>query len=57
MIKYNFLENFYLFKSSSNLSSNGFNNSTPYYLKKFKFTEKNKIKVNLKDDNLYKIKL
>jgi diaminohydroxyphosphoribosylaminopyrimidine deaminase/5-amino-6-(5-phosphoribosylamino)uracil reductase len=57
MIKYNFLENFYLFKSSLNLSSNGSNNSSTYYLKKFKLTEKNKIKVNLKDDNLYKIKL
>ena len=57
ILKYNFVENFYLFKSSLNLKSKGSNNSSSYYLKKFKLTKKNKIKVNLKDDNLYKIKL
>ena len=57
LLKYNLIKNFYLFKSSSSLGSNGLNNSNPLYLKKIIFSEKNKIKVNLKDDSLYRVKL
>ena len=57
LIKYNLIKNFYLFKSSTNLGIKGFNNSHPLYLKKINISEKNKIKVNLKDDSLYKVKI
>jgi len=57
LIKYNFIRNFYLFRSPANLGKKGLNNSVPFYLKKIKILEKNKIKVNLKDDSLYKVKI
>ena len=57
LIKYNFIRNFYLFRSPVNLGKKGLNNSVPFYLKKIKIFEKNKIKVNLKDDSLYKVKI
>jgi diaminohydroxyphosphoribosylaminopyrimidine deaminase/5-amino-6-(5-phosphoribosylamino)uracil reductase len=57
LIKHKLIKNFYLFKSSVNLGAKGFNNSKPLYLKKINISEKNKIKVNLKDDSLYKIKI
>jgi len=57
LIKFNLIKNFYLFKSSTKLGTKGFNNSKPSYLKKINILEKNKIKVNLKDDSLYKIKI
>ena len=57
LIKYNLIENFYLFKSSTKLGTKGFNNSKSVHLKKINILEKNKIKVNLKDDNLYRVKI
>jgi len=56
-LNYNIIKNFYLFKSSKMLKSNGHNNSIFSLIKKLKISEKNKIKVNLKEDNLYKVKL
>ena len=57
LIKYNLIKNFYLFKSSTNLGAKGFNNSNPLYLKKINIFKKNKIKVNLKRDSLYQVKI
>jgi riboflavin biosynthesis pyrimidine reductase len=57
LIKNKLIKNFYLFKSSVKLGVKGLNNSKPLYLKKINIYEKNKIKVNLKDDSLYKIKI
>jgi len=57
LIQYNLIKNFYLFKSSANLGAKGFNNSKPLYFKRMKISEKNKIKVNLKDNSLYKVKI
>ena len=57
LIKLKLIKNFYLFKSSVSLGSKGFNNSEPLYLKKINIFKKNKIKVNLKDDSLYKVKI
>ncbi len=51
------VKNLYLFKSKKNLSSNGLNNSTPYFIKRIKLSKKNKIRVNLKEDFLYKVRL
>ena len=47
--------NLYVFKSSIKLGKNGKNNASDRFLKKLKF--KNKIKVNLNGDELYKIKI
>ena len=57
LIKNNLIENFYLFKSSVNLGVNGSNNINPLYIKKIAFSEKNKIKVNLQGDSLYKVEI
>ena len=57
LIQYNLIKNFYLFKTSANLGTKGFNNSKPLYFKRMKISEKNKIKVNLKDNSLYKVKI
>ena len=55
MIKYKLISNLFLFKSSHNLKKLGQNNSTNSILKRFSL--KDLIKVNLKGDKLYKIKL
>ena len=55
LIKYNLLNDLYLFKSSKKLGKNGKNNVSTSYLKKLNFN--NIIKVNLNDDKLYKIKV
>ncbi len=55
LIKNNFLNNIYLFKSSLNLKKNGINYSNPELLKKIKL--KNRISVNLLGDKFYKEKL
>ncbi len=55
MIKHKFISNLYLFKSPHNLKKLGQNNSTNSILKRFSL--KDLIKVNLKGDKLYKIKL
>jgi diaminohydroxyphosphoribosylaminopyrimidine deaminase/5-amino-6-(5-phosphoribosylamino)uracil reductase len=57
IIKYNLIQNFYLFKSSIKLGTKGLNNSNPFHLKKIKISEKEKIKVNLNGDSLYKVKI
>jgi len=57
LLKFNLIKNFYLFKSSSALKLRGSNNASPYYIKNIKLSKKNRIKVNLKTDNLYKVKL
>jgi len=57
LIKYNLINTLYLFKSSINLGTEGFNNSNPVYVKKINFSKKNKINVNLQGDILYKIKI
>jgi diaminohydroxyphosphoribosylaminopyrimidine deaminase/5-amino-6-(5-phosphoribosylamino)uracil reductase len=57
LIKHKLIKNFYLFKSSENLGTKGINRSNLLYSKKIFFFEKNKIKVNLKDDSLYKVKI
>ena len=57
LIKHKLIKNFYLFKTSVNLGTKGLNNLNPLYLKKINISEKNKIKVNLKNDSLYKVKL
>ena len=57
IIKFNLIKNFYLFKSSSVLKLRGSNNASPYYIKNIKLSKRNRIKVNLKSDNLYKVKL
>jgi len=51
------IENFYLFKSTKNLSLNGLNNCSSHFIKKIKLSKINKIRINLKDDNLYKVRL
>jgi len=57
ILKFNLIKNFYLFKSSSALKLKGYNNATSYFIKNIKLSTKNRIKVNLKSDNLYKVKL
>ena len=57
ILKYKLLKNLYLFKSSYNLKKNGKNNAKSYLIRKFKTTIKNKVKINLNGDSLYKIQL
>jgi len=57
LLKLNLVNNLFLFKSSKKLLSNGKNNSSFALIKKVNIYEKNKIKVNLDGDNLYKVKL
>jgi len=57
VLKNNLIRNFYLFKSSFSLRSNGKNNTKSNLIKKLKTTIKNKVKINLNSDSLYKIEL
>ena len=57
LFKYNIINNLFLFKSSKKLFSNGQNNSSLLHIKKVKISNKNKIKVNLDGDSLYRVKL
>ena len=50
-----FIQNLYIFKSNKNLNKNGINYASSNMLKKIKFREK--LKVNLLGDSLYKINL
>ena len=54
-LQFKFINNFYIFKSSSKLGKKGFNNTTNRIIKKMKL--KNRINVNLYDNNLYKVSL
>ena len=55
LMKYELISNLYLFQSSDRLGKKGSNNTSINEIKKLKFTKK--IKVNLKNDKLYKVKL
>ena len=55
LLKGKFLENLYIFKTNHNLKNKGINYSSPKIIKGLNF--KNKIKVNLFDDSLFKIRL
>ena len=57
LIKFSLIKNFYLFKSSTNLGLKGSNNSLPLDIKKINISKKNKIKVNLRNDSLYRVKI
>ena len=57
LLKNNLIKNLYLFKSSQKLLLAGQNNSSLSQIKKIKILKKNKIKVNLYGDSLYKINL
>jgi diaminohydroxyphosphoribosylaminopyrimidine deaminase/5-amino-6-(5-phosphoribosylamino)uracil reductase len=57
LIKYRFIKNFYLFKSSLRLKKSGLNRSHALHNKKISITERSKIHVNLKGDKLYKLKI
>ena len=49
------INNLYIFKSSKNLNINGFNNISSNFIKKLKFD--NKIRVNLENDELFKVRI
>ena len=55
LLKDKLIYNLYMFQSSVRLGKNGKNNTSNKFIKKLKF--KNKIKVNLNGDELYKIKI
>jgi riboflavin biosynthesis pyrimidine reductase len=57
LIKYRLIKNLYLFKSEKHLGKKGLNNSTSLHLKKIKFLKKDLIKINLKGDILYRVKV
>jgi len=57
ILKYNLIKNFYLFKSPVNLNNEGENNAKLFLIKRLKTTIKNKVKINLNGDSLYKIQL
>ena len=55
IFRFNLITNFYLFRSFKKLKSKGYNNSSFSLINKLKITKKNKIRVNLKEDSLYKV--
>ncbi len=55
LLKFKLIFNMYIFKSSTKLFKNGLNNTTNYYIKKLKLNHR--IKVNLRNDNLFKVKI
>jgi diaminohydroxyphosphoribosylaminopyrimidine deaminase/5-amino-6-(5-phosphoribosylamino)uracil reductase len=57
ILKHNLIRNFYLFKSPFNLKDNGKNNSNSILIRNLKTTLKNKVKIHLNGDSLYKIQL
>lgn len=57
LLKNRFVRNLYLFKSSNKLLINGQNNTSLLEIKKIRILKKNKIKVNLNGDSLYKVNL
>ena len=57
VLKHKLIENFYLFKSPLKLKNRGRNNINPHLIRKLKTTIKNKVKINLNGDSLYKIQL
>ncbi len=57
LLRYNFLNNLYIFKTSTKLKQYGHNNTTKNYINKIKFKKKYKISVFLDNDILYKVKI
>jgi len=57
VLKHDLVKNFHLFKTSFKLRNDGKNNTKPFLIKKLKTTIKNKVKINLDGDSLYKIEL
>ena len=55
LLKFNLINNLYLFKSSKKLFSKGQNNSSLLHVKKVKTSMHNKVQVNLDGDSLYKV--
>ena len=55
LFKYKLINNLYLFKSSKSLYFNGYNNRNINFIKKLK--TKNKINVNLENDELFEIRI
>ena len=55
LFKNKLIFNLYLFKSSTKLGTNGFNNSSAKFIKELKSL--NRVKVNLNGENLYKVKI
>ena len=55
LLKKNLIFNLYVFQSSIELKQKGHNNSSSKFLKAFKLNKK--VNVNLKNDNLYKLKI
>ena len=55
LLKFGLIYNLYIFKSNKKLKGNGYNNSIPNQIKRFKI--KKKINVNLENDDFYKIKV
>ena len=57
VLRFKLIRNFYLFQSSFNLKNKGKNNTKLSLIKKLKTTIKNKVKINLNGDSLYRIEL
>ena len=55
LFKFKFVNNLYIFKSNNYLKNKGFNNQSINFIKKLKF--KNKLNVNLDNDELYRIRI
>ena len=55
LLKMNLINNLFLFQTSKKLGNKGTNNATSFMLKRIKLI--NKIKVNLKGDSMYKVKI
>ena len=56
-LKNKLINNLYIFKSSNNIKRFGYNTSSINLLKSLKLDKRNRVQVNLKNDNLYKIKI
>ena len=57
ILKLRLIKNFYLFKSSFTLKNDGKNNAKPDLIKNLKINIRNKVKINLNGDTLYKVQL
>ena len=55
LFKFELIDNLYLFKSSALLANKGYNNINNNFIKRLK--TKNKIRVNLEGDELFKIRI
>ena len=57
VLKHSLIRNFYLFKSPFSIKNDGKNNTNLHLIRKLKIMSKNKVKINLNGDSLYKIEL